>query len=118
MKLAILTVIAGAIALHAQEKIPAQLFPPGSLLAPQPPLNPSVGRIIRGLPLNGTFSQPPIVPREIDLRGVLPPAAGVCSVPLLEAHVDANDPGIAAMPRNSTVPMPSVRLPAPPCGKK
>ncbi|HVO97388.1 MAG TPA: hypothetical protein VMT15_04945 [Bryobacteraceae bacterium] len=53
------------------------------------------------------------VPKIVELT--TPP--GLCSVPLLEAHVDANDPGIAAKPKNQDVKMPQARVPAPPCPK-
>ena len=43
---------------------------------------------------------------------------GVCSVPLLEAHVDAVDPGIAFMPGNTAVAIPQAHVPAPACPKK
>lgn len=54
-----------------------------------------------------------IAPKIIEMTA----APGLCSVPLLEAHAGANDPGIAANPKNHAVPMPQAKLPAPPCPK-
>jgi hypothetical protein len=72
--------------------------------------------------------------QTFDLRGYLPkhtpmpPSSlelnfkvnqtGVCSVPLLEAHVDAVDSGIAVMPGNTAVAIPQAHVPAPACPKK
>jgi len=117
MKLAILIAVVGAIALDAQERAPVQIVPPGSWLFPQPPMNPSVGRIVQGLPLRAMPKQVPMIPRELKLQGGTPAPRGLCSVPLLEAHVDVNDSRIAVMPPNSTVAIPQARVPAPPCAK-
>jgi hypothetical protein len=63
-----------------------------------------------------------LVPREVKIaRGInlIPNSMqSVCSVPLLEAQADANDPGIATIPRSNSVPIPQARVPAPPCKKE
>ena len=65
-----------------------------------------------------------LLPRELKVAQgmhlIQDPTAfpGVCSVLLLEAHVDANDPGIATTPRDNSVPIRQAHVPAPPCKKE
>jgi hypothetical protein len=49
------------------------------------------------------------------LKGLDFADSGICSVPLLEAHVDTFDPGIAATPAGSPVAIPQASVPAPAC---
>jgi hypothetical protein len=102
--------------LRAQEKTPA--VKPGDPLVAFPQLlaPPGVSRVVQGLDL--THPNQPLVPRAIKLvRGFEAVNSTVCSVPLLEARVDAVDPGIAAKLNDSSVPIPHARVPAPPCKK-
>ena|SRR5579863_5451745 len=62
--------------------------------------------------------QDPAQARVIELKGLAPALSGVCSVPLLETHVQPVDPGIAFTPKSTAVPIPQARVPAPPCPKK
>lgn len=57
----------------------------------------------------------PLLPRVVVPRSLPITPSGVCSVPLLPAHADANDAGIAKKPSNAAVPIPKAHLPAPPC---
>jgi hypothetical protein len=95
---------------HAQDK-PQQLIPPEKLLEFPQFVNPSSGRPVHSLDLSKQ-------PRVLELKGVPSAQSGVCSVPLLEAHADAIDPGIAFTPGNTAVPIPQARVPAPACEKK
>jgi hypothetical protein len=79
------------------------------------PLPPNIGvwSVVQGVPAHQL-----LVTRE--LKGKVPnlvPSA-VCSVPLLEAHANANDPGIAMTPRDNSVAIPQARIPAPACKKE
>lgn len=56
--------------------------------------------------------------KVLELKGVPPVPNGVCSVPLLEAHANSVDPGIAFTPSNTAVPIPQAKVPAPACNKK
>jgi hypothetical protein len=58
-------------------------------------------------------------PKQKDLAGIFlqSPEPRVCSVPLLDAHVDAADPGIGIKLESSSVAIPQAKLPAPPCPK-
>ena len=58
-------------------------------------------------------------PKQKDLAGIFlqSPEPRVCSVPLLDAHVDAADPGIERKLESSSVAIPQAKLPAPPCPK-
>jgi len=95
--------LAFAITLSAQA--PIKVVPQ---IIPLPP-NIGVWSVVQGM-------KTPVLlaPRELKVRRSGAPG-GVCSVPLLEAHASANDPGIAATPRDNSVPIPQARVPAPPC---
>ena len=88
----------------------------------QPSPNIGVWSVVRGIQ-NSHQHREWLVPREVKIaRAInLMKDAGefqsVCSVPLLEAHADANDPGIAATPRDHSVPIRQAHVPAPPCKK-
>jgi hypothetical protein len=114
--------LAFAAVSNAQDKPQLQLIPPQKLLVfPPQPVSPSVWGVVRGLDLykdKDFRKQEPVQAREIELKGFNPAPSGVCSVPLLEAHVDAVDPGIAIMPGNTAVAIPQARVPAPACPKK
>jgi hypothetical protein len=90
----------------AQEKTP-QLAPP-KIFDPANPLG-----VL-------TSSRMGLVPRkQKELAGIVLQSAEprICSVPLLEAHVDASDPGIESKLESSSVAIPQAKLPAPPCPK-
>ncbi len=59
----------------------------------------------------------PLVPMERSKISIITPkhGEGVCSVPLLEAHANTFDPGIAVPPGGSPVPIRRAHVPAPPC---
>jgi hypothetical protein len=103
-------ILASAICLapaYAQDKAP-QLIPPEKLFE-FPQVHPKT-------PSTQTFTfQGTVPPRRATLGAN---STGVCSVPLLEAHVDAVDPGIAFTPSNTAVPIPQAHVPAPACLKK
>lgn len=102
-------ILASAIFLvpaYAQDKAP-QLIPPEKLFE-FPQVHPTT-------PGTQTFVFQGTLPQRATLRSSSP---GICSVPLLEAHVDAVDPGIAVMPSNTAVPIPQAHVPAPACPKK
>jgi hypothetical protein len=110
--LALVFCLACVVALSAQEKPQYQLIPPEKLLVfPPPSASPSVSGIVQGLDLRGR------VPASLNLTMKVNPGA-VCSVPLLEAHVDAVDPGIVLTPTNKSAPVPQAHVPAPACEKK
>jgi hypothetical protein len=106
--------LAFVFALHAQEKQPAAPKLTSPFLSPPP--NIGVWPALKGkqhpllVPPNA-FTQP------LKLTGKFPAAAdtGLCSVPLLEAHVDAADPGITITLHDHSVPIPQARVPAPSC---
>jgi len=107
--------LALALGARAQEKPQFQLIPPEKLLE-FPKVTPDAGKPVHSLDL-GRQSQMP--PSSIELTFTLiPRQGGVCSVPLLEAHADAVDPGISFKPGDGAVPIPQARVPAPPCPKK
>jgi len=56
--------------------------------------------------------------RTLELKGFNPAPSGVCSVPLLEVHVEMVDPGMVFTPGNTAVAMPQAHVPAPACQKK
>jgi hypothetical protein len=58
-------------------------------------------------------------PKQKELAGIFlqSPESRICSVPLLEAHVDASDPGIGIKLESPSVAIPQAKLPAPPCPK-
>jgi hypothetical protein len=85
------------------------------------PANIGVWSVVQGI--QNSHKHELLVPRE--LKGRVPnlmkfdaSQSGVCSVPLLEANANANDPGIAVTPRDNSVPIPQARVPAPPCKKQ
>ena len=106
MKRLILASVICLVPSYAQDKAP-QLIPPEKLFE-YPLVHPNT-------PAIQTFDLQGSLPKRVTLRSSSP---GVCSVPLLEAHVDAVDPGIAVMPSNTAVAIPQARVPAPPCSKK
>jgi hypothetical protein len=112
--------LAFAVASHAQEKSRLQITPSVNLLEfPSKAVSPSVSGIVRGLDLRKDLSKTVQAPsREIELKGVTPAQGGVCSVPLLEAHAGATDPGIVFLPGHTAVPIPQALVPAPTCEKK
>jgi hypothetical protein len=59
--------------------------------------------------------QPVAQPQIHLLKGLDFADSGICSVPLLEAHVDTFDPGIATTPAGSPVAIPQANVPAPAC---
>jgi hypothetical protein len=84
------------------------------------PLPPNIGvwSVVQGIPAPEL-----LVPREPKQPGSLELTFQVnqnrvCSVPLLEAHARANDPGITVTPRDNAVPIPQARVPAPACKKE
>ena len=102
---------------YAQEQTPVvpQIIPL--------PSNVGVWHVVQGIQ-NSHKTHELLVPREIQkaralnlMKGFEAPG-GVCSVPLLEAHADANDPGIATTPRDNSVSIPQAHVPAPPCKKQ
>ncbi|MGA3189572.1 MAG: hypothetical protein ABSF22_20900 [Bryobacteraceae bacterium] len=95
------------VTLRAQDK-PLPLAPP-PVIDPADPLGVKNFQLLHPRDVK--------VANKLTLMGNLPPAPGVCSVPLLEARVAAVDPGIATSPSNSSVPMPQARVPAPACTK-
>jgi hypothetical protein len=99
---------------YAQDKAP-QLIPPEKLFE-FPLVHPNMPST-QTFVFQGTLPQRAALPSSLELNLKLNPT-GVCSVPLLEAHVDAVDPGIAFTPGNTAVAMPQARVPAPPCPKK
>jgi hypothetical protein len=96
---------------HAQDKPQLQLISPEKLLEFPKLVDPSSGKPAHSLDLGKQ-------PRVLELKGVAPAQTGICSVPLLEAHAGATDPGIAFTAGNTVVPMPQARVPAPACEKK
>src|SRR5271170_5861036 len=93
--LASMICLAFTVSSYAQERPPSQTF----RLVPTQPVQPSVWGVVQGLDLlNGSPKQEPA--SVLELKGSIPVQTGpvqtgVCSVPLLEAHANANDPGIA-----------------------
>jgi hypothetical protein len=103
---------------------------------PAPACQSQAGLMTEAMMLEGPFLQmpaqlpAPVRPAILDPRAMKldltrkaltimgsPSTGGVCSVPLIEAHADAVDPGIATVPADSAVPIPLARVPAPPCKK-
>jgi len=102
--------LAFALTTYAQDKPQFQLIPPQKLLE-----YPTSGKPVRSLDLWKKQTGP----SSIELTLTLNPApSGACSVPLLEAHAEAVDPGMAFAPRSTAVPIPQPRVPAPACSKK
>jgi hypothetical protein len=89
----------------------------------QPSPNIGVWSVVQGIQ-NSHKHQESLLPRELKVAKGMhlmkDPTAfpGVCSVLLLEAHVDVSDPGIATTPRDNSVPIRQAHLPAPPCKKE
>jgi hypothetical protein len=108
--------LAFAAGLRAQEKPQSQTIPSEKLLVfPSQPVSPSVWGVVQRLDLQRLQ---PVQPRQIELKGVIAGQSGVCSVPLLEVHVDTVDPGMVFNPGNRAVPIPRAHVPAPACEKK
>jgi hypothetical protein len=95
------------VPLFAQEK----LIPPEKLLEFPSPAIPNSGKPAHKLDLSK-----PLGTVALTLTGK-PIPSGICSVPLIEAHAQANDPGIAFKPGSTSVAIPQARVPAPPCEK-
>lgn len=102
---------------YPQEKPPLQLIPPEKLLEFPSLVNPSSAKPMHSLDLRNKETTPP---SSVELTLTLNPVqSGICSVPLIEVHVDPLiDPGMAFKPGNTAVPIPQARVPAPPCSKK
>jgi hypothetical protein len=120
MKRLILASIFGmmfAVVASAQEKPQLQLIAPEKLLELPSLVNPSSAKPVHGL---GLWKQELMPPSSIELTLTLNPApSAVCSVPLIEAHVDPRmDPRMAFKPGSTAVPIPQARVPAPSCSKK
>ena len=110
--LASILCLAFAAGLRAQDKPQPQLNPFEKYhLFPAQPESPSVSGIVQGLDLRGR------VPSSLNLTFKLNEPK-VCSVPLLEAHANAVDPGMAFAPPDKALPMPQAHVPAPACEKK
>ncbi len=109
--------LAFALSAQAQDKPQIQLISPQNLLVFPSPLTPNVWGTVQGLDLlKGVPKHEPV--KALDLRGFYIPQSGVCSVPLLEVHVEAVDPGMVLTPRSMAVAIPQARVPAPACQKK
>ena len=107
-----------ALSLRAQERTPVVPQPVN------PPSNIGVWHVVQGIQ-NSHKKHELLVPRELKtvkglnlMKDFDAAASGVCSVPLTEAHTDANDPGIVATPRDNSVPIRQAHVPAPPCKKE
>lgn len=100
---------------HAQDKAP-QLIPPQKLFE-FPQVHPNMPGV-QSLDLQGNLPKRAAMPASSPELNFKLNSTGICSVPLLEAHVDAVDPGIAVMPSNTAVAIPQAHVPAPPCPKK
>lgn len=100
---------------HAQDKPQLQLISPEKLMEFPKLVNPGSGKPAHSLDLR---KQVPAQSRVLELKGVTPAQSGICSVPLLETHADAIDPGMVFTPGNTAVPIPQAHVPAPACEKK
>jgi hypothetical protein len=102
--------------LYAQEQTP--VVP--QIIQPSP--NIGVWSVMQGIQ-NSHKTHELLAPREVlktralNLMKGFEAPGGVCSVPLLEARADANDPGIATTLRDNSVAIPQAHVPAPPCKK-
>jgi hypothetical protein len=101
------------VAAQAQDKAPSQLVDPVKLLEFPTLANPTSAVPAHTLDLTKQVAK---LPTSLEFRLNLNPS-GVCSVPLLDAHADANDPGLAIEPGGAAAPMPRVNVPAPACAK-
>jgi hypothetical protein len=105
--------------LYAQTPVVPQIIHPPYIT----PSNIGVWPVVQGIQ-NSHKTHELLAPREVlraralNLMKGFEAPGGVCSVPLLEAHADANDPGIATTLRDHSVPIPQAHLPAPPCKKE
>lgn len=110
-----LLILASIFCLTFAPKMPAQA--PTKVVPQIIPLPANIGvwSVVQGIPKHGL-----VVPRELKVYNLtkFDAPSGVCSVPLLEANANANDPGIAVTPRDNSVPIPQARVPAPPCKKE
>ena len=97
---------------RAQDKTPAQVFQ----LTPPKLMGTDTWKIV-GPQANQFFAPRTLktVRGPIVLRGQVD--TGLCSVPLLNAHADAVDPGIATKPKEGSVAIPKANVPAPACEK-
>jgi hypothetical protein len=102
--------LAFAVVSHAQDKPQLQLIPPQKLLEAPSQLGQDFGKNFERLAQVQTLL--------VELKGLALTQSGLCSVPLLEAHVDATDQGIAVAAGNAAVPIPQAHVPAPSCQKK
>jgi hypothetical protein len=75
-----------------------------------------VWQVLQGVPQHKFRAIKPQTGPEIIL-GDVRALQGVCSVPLLEAHVNLVDPKIAIKPSGHSVAMPQANVPAPACEK-
>ena len=124
--------LAFTFALRAQQNAPVAPKLTNPFLSP--PYSVGVWHVLKGKqdplferPANKYFGVPPAknyfgagaFAQPLKLAGKFPAAAdtGVCSVPLLEAHADAADPGIAIALQDRSVPIPQAHVPAPSCKK-
>jgi hypothetical protein len=120
MKRLILAAIFGlllAVIAAAQDKPQFQLIPPEKVLVFPSLVNPDSGKPMHRLDLQQKEMVPP---SSIELTFTLnTPQSAVCSVPLIEAHVDPMiDPRMAFKPGSAAVPIPQAHVPAPSCQKK
>jgi hypothetical protein len=115
MKKLILASVICLVPSYAQDKAP-QLISPEKLF--EFPLVHPNAPATQTFDLRGSFpKRAAMPPSSLELNFKVNQTA-VCSVPLLEAHVDVVDPGIAVMPSNNAVPIPQAHVPAPACPKK
>jgi hypothetical protein len=101
---------------NAQEKHQPQIIVPPEKLFEFPKVAPNAPG--KGLDWWKELRKQDAQARVIELKGLTPAQGGVCSVPLLEAHAETVDPGMAFTPQSTAVPIPQARVPAPACQKK
>lgn len=114
MKRLILASVICLVPSYAQDKAP-QLIPPEKLF--EFPLVHPNGPGPQSFDLQGSLPKRQALPSALELNFKLN-QTGVCSVPLLEAHVDAGDVGIGVVPSDTAVPIPQAHVPAPACSKR
>ena len=76
-----------------------------------------VWQVLQGVPQHKFRAIKPAAGPEIIL-GDVRALQGVCSVPLLAAQVNTNDPKMAIKPGGNSVAMPQANVPAPACEKR
>ena len=101
-----------AVGVRAQEKPPIQITPPEKLLE-FPKFTGPDGWTAALVDLRKHNQMPPSS-LELTLKVN---QSGVCSVRLLDAQAQANDPGIAFKPGDTAVPISQAHVPAPACPK-